>query len=690
MRRLFLSILILCHLTLAGSAVRADEPNVDESVARSGTIPDLSFQLPTLDGQLVAIDKAPDVRATVVCFLGAECPMVKIYSPRLIAFTNQFSAQNVRFVAVNSNRQDTLDDIRGYLNQHPLPFTYVRDEGNVVADQFGATRTPEVFVLNSELQIVYHGRIDDQYEPGINRPAATHNDLRNAIEQTLAGQPVAVAKTTPVGCMIGKIRRPVTPSPEATVQVTYCDQVVRVLQKHCIECHRAGEIGPFALDSYEEAVGWADTSLEVIDHGRMPPWHASSEHGSFANARDMPATDKEIIRQWIAGGMPKGDESKMPEPANFASLWADGQKPDLEIAMRGEPYKIPAEGTVEYQYFVIDPGFTEEKWVKAAQVIPGNRSVVHHAIVFIRPPDDQPFRGVGWLTAYVPGQRMIPMPPGHARRVPAGSRLVFQMHYTTNGTQQEDLSKVGVIFADPTEVTEEVITLIGIDQEFEIPPHAENHEVKGRVRWMPKDGKLLAIAPHMHVRGKSFEMSAEKEDGSSTLLDVPQYDFNWQHSYVLSQPIPLADIIKLHFTATFDNSEKNPFNPDPTQWVNWGDQTWEEMAVVFLEVSDTLKKSEETSGNNRQARTNRRQSPNDSTPVEDVLSEADRRARIEEQVQKFVNDFFDQLDTNHDGVLMRSEAPIALRTKFGQYDHNNDQAADRSELEAMARRRFDR
>ena len=691
MRRFFLSILILCHLTIASLGVRADEQKtVDESVSKSGTIANLSFQLPTMDGQLVAIDKAPDVKATVVCFLGAECPMVKIYSPRLIAFANQFSAQGVRFVAVNSNRQDTLDDIRGYLNQHPLPFPYVRDEGNAVADQFGATRTPEVFVLNSELQIVYHGRIDDQYEPGINRPAATHNDLRNAIEQTLAGQPVAVAKTPPVGCMIGKIRRPVTPSPEATVQVTYCDQVARVLQKHCIECHRAGEIGPFALDSYEEAVGWADTSLEVIDNGRMPPWHASSEHGTFANARDMPAADKEIIRQWIAAGMPKGDESKMPEPANFASLWADGQKPDLEIAMRAEPYKIPAEGTVEYQYFVIDPGFTEEKWVKAAQVIPGNRSVVHHAIVFIRPPDDQPFRGVGWLTAYVPGQRMIPMPPGHARRVPAGSRLVFQMHYTTNGTEQEDLSKVGVIFADPTEVTEEVITLIGIDQEFEIPPQAENHEVKGRVRWMPKDGKLLAIAPHMHVRGKSFEMSAEKPDGSTTLLNVPQYDFNWQHSYVLSEPVPLSEITNLNFTATFDNSEKNPFNPDPTQWVNWGDQTWEEMAVVFLEVSDPLKKSEEKSGDNLQARMNRRQARNDSTPVEDVLSEADRRARIEEQVQKFVNDFFDRLDTNHDGVLMRSEAPVALRTRFGQYDHNNDQAADRSELEAIARRRFDR
>lgn len=686
MRRILLSLVILCPLIVVQSLARADEGKVAESVDK----PDLSFTLETLDGQSVAIAKAPDVRTTVVCFLGAECPLVHLYGPRLTAFANEFSSQEVRFVAVNSNRQDTVEDIRSYLTLHPFPFPYVRDEGNVVADKFGATRTPEVFVLNSEMEVVYRGRIDDQYEPGINRPSATHNHLRNAIEQTLAGQPVAVATTPPVGCMIGKVRKPVTPLPESSAQLTYCNQVIRVLQKHCIECHRAGEIGPFALDSYEEAVGWADTSLEVIDNGRMPPWHASSEHGSFANSRDMPAADKQILRDWVAAGMPKGDESQMPEPPQFANLWADGQKPDLEIAMRGEPFRIPAEGTVDYQYFVIDPGFTEEKWVKAAQVIPGNRSVVHHAIVFIRPPDDQPFRGVGWLTAYVPGQRMIPMPPGHARRVPAGSRLVFQMHYTTNGTEQQDLSKVGVIFADPKEVTDEVITLIGIDQEFEIPPHAENHEVDGRVRWMPEDGKLLAIAPHMHVRGKSFEMSAEKVDGSTTLLNVPQYDFNWQHSYVLSQPVPLADITNLNFKATFDNSQKNPFNPDPTQWVNWGDQTWEEMAVVFLEVSAPLKKSDTQTGDNLEARSNRRQARGDSGPVEDVLSEADRKARIEEQVQKFVNDFFDRLDTNKDGVLMRSEAPVALRTRFGQYDHNNDQAADRSELEAIARRRFDR
>ncbi len=311
--------------------------------------------------------------------------------------------------------------------------------------------------------------------------------------------------------------------------------------------------------------------------------------------------------------------------------------------MREKPYRVPAEGTVEYQYFVTDPGFSEDRWVKAAQIIPGNRSVVHHAIAFIRPPDGGEFRGVGWLTAYVPGQRIIPLPPGHARKVPAGSKIVFQMHYTTNGSEQEDITKIGLIFARPEEVTDEVITLIGIDQDFEIPPHAANHVVAGEVRWKPASGRLLSFAPHMHVRGKSFELDVIQGGSSSTILHVPRYDFNWQHSYVLKNPLPLEEIEKIRFRATFDNSSSNPFNPDPAQWVNWGDQTWEEMAVVFLEVSEPLA---ERGDSNK--------------------SEADSRsAEVEKKINDYVADFFQELDRNGDEVVLRSEAPIAIRTHFG-------------------------
>ena len=181
-------------------------------------------------------------------------------------------------------------------------------------------------------------------------------------------------------------------------------------------------------------------------------------------------------------------------------------------------FVVPADGTVEYQYFVVDPGFTEDRWVTAAQVIPGNPAIVHHSIVFIRPPDGARFRGVGWLGAYVPGQRTFLLPPGRARFVPAGSKLVFQQHYTPNGQAQEDLTRVGLLFGDAAEITHEVFTLVGIDQEFEIPPYAPAFTVDGQVRWFPPRGELLAIMPHMHLRGKSFRFWATDGSGGPSHL----------------------------------------------------------------------------------------------------------------------------------------------------------------------------
>lgn len=633
-----------------------------------------SFVLPTLHGGPVSVAAEPGVPVTVVCFLGTECPLVQLYSQRLSEMASEYSAKKVRFVGVNSNRQDTHEDIQNYLKQQSLSFPLLRDEGNVVADQFGATRTPEVFVLDQQLVVRYRGRIDDQYSPGVTRAAATRDDLKLAVDELLAGQPVSVPETAAVGCMIGKVRRPVSKSPTSVTSVTYCNQVSRVLQKHCVECHRQDEIGPFAMDTYENVAGWADTMLETIEDGRMPPWHADTQHGKFSNERVMPENERQTLRDWIAAGMPEGDKSELPPPAIFAIGWQLPQKPDLILPMRDRAYKVPAEGTVEYQYFVVDPGFTEDKWVTAAQIIPGSRAVVHHAIAFIRPPDGSRFRGVGWLTAYVPGQRLNAMPPGHARKVPAGSRLVFQMHYTTNGSPQEDLTQIGMVFGNAEDITHEVITVIGIDQEFEIPPHTADHEVRGHVSWFPKNGTLLAIMPHMHFRGKRFQLSAERNGQSTMLLNVPRYDFNWQHAYELAEPLPLAEIDALNFTAAFDNSADNPFNPDPSQWVNWGDQTWEEMAVAFVEVAEPLS----TTGRH----------PAIVSKRESAEAIASRTAERERRIEKFVEDYFRSLDTSGDGLVLRTEVPVSVRDHFWRFDRNNDNTVTRDEVRLVAEERI--
>ena len=386
-----------------------------------------AFSLPDINNDTV--DVAPSEQFTVVCFLGTECPLAKLYAPRLNELAKDF--ESVRFYAINSNRQDSLEEVRAYSVAHNLSFPMLKDYRNEIADQFDAKRTPEVFVLDQEFNVRYCGRIDDQYEPGISRPSPQHQELRLAVEQLLAGKQPTIDSTEPTGCLIGRVREAVTKG-----DVTYCRDVARVLNQHCVECHRDGEIGPFHLDNYDEVVGWADTMLEVIDDGRMPPWHANPKFGHFKNSRHMPEEAKETLRTWVNAGMPYGDASELPEPLPNTEGWRLSREPDLVVEMSKRDFEVPPEGTVEYQYFVVDPGFEEDKWISGAQVIPGNPRVVHHSIVFVRPPDGSDFRGIGWLTAYVPGTRAGDFPTGHAIKVPAKSKLVFQQHYTPTGTTQ--------------------------------------------------------------------------------------------------------------------------------------------------------------------------------------------------------------------------------------------------------------
>jgi hypothetical protein len=643
---------------LALPAVAADEQNRD-----------YQFKSTSATGHKVVVEKRSAAKLTVVCFLGTECPMARLYGPRLSELAEEFKSNNVRVIGVNSNRQDSMAEIRAYVDELSISFPMIHDRGNVIADRYAATRTPEVFLLDEQLQLQYHGRIDDQYTPGVSRAAPTEQDLRVAIEQLVAGKPVTTAETTALGCFIGKISsRPLHQI--VRNDITYSRHVARVLQKHCLECHRTGEIGPFAMDSYDEVAGWADTMLETIDNGRMPPWHADPDHGNFSNARYMPDVDKKILRDWVAGGLKQGDETELPKQIEFVRDWQLERQPDLIVEMRNRPFDVKKEGVVEYQYFVVDPDLEEDKWVTGAQVIPGCRAVVHHAIVFVRPPDGSRFSGAGWLTAYVPGQRLVSLPVGHARKVPAGSKLVYQMHYTPNGSVQQDTTKIGLLFGDEKDVTHEVFTVMGIDQEFEIDPNVSDHKVAVKVPGLPEHGHLMAVTPHMHYRGKSFRLLTG-QDTPQMLLNVPGYDFNWQHTYEFMEPIPLANLDDLRFEVTFDNSSGNPFNPDPARAVYWGDQTWEEMAVAFFAVSVPRIKPETTVVRTQQAV---------------ATSASDRQQRID----AYVANVFRKMDINRDGQILKDEAPIFVRRfrGFGNLDRNADGSATEAEVRQLAEQLF--
>lgn len=657
------SITFLCALILLATSSLLAETKTKSSQDASHT-----FRLPTAQGKVVELLAEPESKATVVCFLGAECPLARLYGPKLNEMQAAYAAQGVQFIGVNSNQQDSLEDVKQYVKRYEISFPMAKDYNNEVADRFHAVRTPEVFVLDQQLTVRYRGRIDNQYLPGISRAETTTHDLKNALDQLLAGKPIEVSETKPNGCFIGRVKQN-----EVTTKLTFCKEVAGVLHRHCVECHRTGEIAPFSLTDYDEVRGWADTMLETIEDGRMPPWHASPKYGHYANARFMPEKDKEILREWVAGGMPYGDIKDLPELPKFREGWHLPRVPDVVYEMRKRPFVVPKEGVVEYQYFVVDPGFKEDQWITGAQVLPGNRSVVHHAIVFIRPPDGADFRGIGWLTAYVPGQRINMLPPGRARKVPAGSKLVFQMHYTPTGSVAEDISKIGLIFGKDEEITHEVFTLIGIDQEFEIPPHASDFPVSAKVRRIPPHAELLAIAPHMHLRGKSFRLFTKQDKKKEILLDVPNYDFNWQHIYELSKPMSLDKVDGLEFTVKFDNSKDNPFNPDPNEYVTWGDQTWEEMAIAFFEVAEPRKQK------SQQAK----------LKPEKKLTKAEakkqREAELKKELDKRAAAFFKRFDKNGDGRVDVEEVPLATQ-RYGRIrDDNGDGVIQREELRLQVR-----
>jgi peroxiredoxin/mono/diheme cytochrome c family protein len=631
-----------------------------------------SFQLNDFRGKEYSLADFANRKIVVVAFLGTECPLAKLYGPRLVTLANEFSEQGVAFIGINSNTHDSNSEIAAYAQRHAIEFPLLKDLGNRVADAMGAKRTPEVFVLDHDRVIRYWGRIDDQYGVGYIRDEPTRQDLREAIKDLLAGKSVSQPITESVGCHIGRVK-----TPDEKAAVTYSNQVARIFQRQCVECHRPGEIAPFSLTNYEEVVGWADTIAEVIEAQRMPPWHANPQYGHFKNERLMTEEEKKAVYDWVASGAPQGDPQQLPEPIEYVTGWRLSREPDAVIAMRDRPFVVPAGGTIEYQYFIVDPGFTEDKWVRGAEVLPGNRSVVHHAIIFFRAPDEAAHEGLGWLTAYVPGQSSFELPAHQARFVPAGSKLVFQMHYTPTGSPEEDITSVGLLFSEAADVTEELVTLVTINHDFEIPPHADDFPIQAVRSEFPPGAKLQAIAPHMHVRGRAFRVdavNANAADDSRVLLDVPNYDFNWQHAYALAEPLPLTKGLRLECTALFDNSEKNLVNPDPAVTVRWGDQTWEEMMLAFLEVSIPVDRNRHRRRSETQPLTAAKQTSAEQTAT-DLIKRFDRDGdgivRREETPKAFAAFAFDKLDKNGDRTITREEALAASLQAARDKAHGN-------------------
>lgn len=535
-----------------------------------------------------------DKKAVVLAFLGTECPLARLYAPRLAKLAQKYQGEGVVFLGVNSNLQDNVTELRHFGREHGIEFSILKDVGNVLADRLGAERLPIVFVLDGNRTVRYRGRVDDQYglqatpagkHVSYQLPAARRQDLSLALDELLAGKPVSVATTEPSGCLIGRQKEP-----DAQSDVTYSNQIVRVFNEHCVFCHREGQIAPFALASYEDAAGWAEMIGEVVAEQRMPPWHADPRYGHFVNDARLSDEEKQLIARWVEAGAPEGNQADLPEPPKFTDGWMIPE-PDQVIYM-AKPFDVPAEGTVEYKMFLVDPGWTEDKWVTAMEPRPGNPAVVHHIVMYVLPPKGVekhyskgiPKTQLDWFASFSPGLRPPVQQEGTARFIPAGSKLMFQLHYTPNGTAQSDRSYLGVKFADPKTVKREIAVQHSGTHDFLIPAQAGNHPVESSYTF-EQDALLMSVSPHMHLRGKDFVYKLVYADGQEEIvLDVPQYDFGWQTTYILAEPKRVPKGTKMQCLAHFDNSTGNLNNPDPTVDVRYGPQTWEEMCYGWFEI----------------------------------------------------------------------------------------------------------
>ncbi len=522
-----------------------------------------------------SLDDWKEKKAIVVVFLCAECPLARQYGPKLGEMAAKYADKQVQFVGIDSNHQDTLAAIEHYQRVHKINFPILRDPGNKLADELGALRTPEVFLLDQAHVVRYWGRIDDQFGIGYARNKPVNHHLEDALDAILAGKSVNVAAVDSVGCRIGRVSR------QPKGDVTYSKQIAPILQARCVSCHQTGEIAPFSLTSYTDASGWADTIREVVESRRMPPWLANPKFGKFSNDCRLSDDETRLLCTWIDNGTPEGDASHEPPKAEFASGWRI-PKPDLIVRMP-KPFTVKAQGIVQYQYFSIDPGFKHDVWIRAAEGHAGNRAVVHHMVLFFVPPEqkgprpeDPLFRTIG---SFAPGTPAMIPPEGVSRRVPAGSKLVFQMHYTPNGSEQVDQSEVGLVFDDAKSVRKELKMGAIVNFQFMIPPGVSDYRLKADDDF-GEDTLIYAMLPHMHFRGKAFRFTAVYADGKKeVLLDVPRYDFNWQNVYWLAEPKRMPAGSRLLCEAAFDNSADNLANPDPKKPVHWGDQTWDEMMV---------------------------------------------------------------------------------------------------------------
>ena len=573
------------------------------------------------NGKKFNLKDAEGAKAVVVVFLSFDCPNSNAYVAPLGAMAKQFADKGVVFVGVCPT-DDSAEQVARQASEFKAGFPVFKDEKLAAADAFKAAATPEAFVLDRNLVLRYRGRIDNRFAARLRENAqVTKHELKDAIDALLAGKPVPEPATVPVGCPIVRDRAPANPN----AKVTYYRDALPVLQKNCQECHRPGEVGPFSLMTYKQAVKWADDIKDYTHARKMPPWKPVGGPG-YKNARTMPDAEIATLAAWVDAGCPEGDPKDAPPAPKFVEGWALGE-PDLVLSVP-EEFKVGPSGPDHFRCFVLPTGLTEDKMIVAYQVRPGNPRVVHHSINFFDTtgraralekkekerkraadePDSGPGyssamgigftplnpRAIGGIGGWTPGLRGFRLPEGTGYLLPKGSDVVLQIHYHRSGRPETDRTRIGFYFAkDPKQLRQlKILTVPGLFGGKDLKPFGtipageSEHRVIGKTEVL-EDCRIYSVLPHMHMLGKKVKVTMRPPGGEEqVLVRIDDWDYNWQESYFFREPIAVRKGTVFTVEAVFDNSDRNPNNPfSPPKAIKRGDQTTDEMLFGFIRAT---------------------------------------------------------------------------------------------------------
>jgi thiol-disulfide isomerase/thioredoxin len=555
----------------------------------------------------------------VVLFLSFDCPNSNGYTPTLLDLYKSYADKGVKFVAV-SETDLTAGELKAKVAEYKLPFPVFPDPKQATADVFKAQATPEAFVLDHNQVLRYRGRIDNMYSDRLRRnPKVTDHDLKDALDDLLAGKPVRTPVTKAVGCAI--VSRDVVV--KAPTTVTYHRDVAPILIKNCQTCHRPGEVGPFSLMTYKQAVAWAEDIKEYTANRKMPPWKPTAADFAFHNDRRLTDAEIKTLAAWADGGTPEGDAKDAPLPAKFATGWSLG-KPDL-ILTPTEDFHLGPSGPDTFRCYVLPTDLPEDRYIIAYEVRPGNPRIVHHTLNYWdlsgrargleqkqkdkssaddrdRGPGYSASMGVGFLPGtspradvpslgnfggWAPGSVYRFLPEGTGYLLPKGADVVLQVHYHRNGKPETDRTQLGLYLAKkPVERPYRTIVLGSSSPFLMIPPGKADHKIT-RTAYLHADCTAYSVMPHMHLIGRSVTVTMTPPGGQKkTLVEIKDWDYNWQETYWFKEPLKLKAGTRLDIEAVFDNSAQNPNNPrNPPALVLFGEQTENEMLFGFFGVT---------------------------------------------------------------------------------------------------------